>query len=293
MEKIYYNPSAAEGCAVAIGAFDGFHKGHMKLVDRVLKFSKENNVPSCVFTFSNSPSNQPRIITEETREKILREKGVDKLTVYEFSDSFKSLTPEEFFEKYLSRCAFITVGFNFCFGKNRMGDTDTLLRMCKTFHIPVEIIPEVKYNGVTVSSSAIRNAVINCNFTEAEEMLGRKHYFCGEVVKGDRIGRDLGFPTANINIPHNFLLPPSGVYATETVVAGVMYKSVTNIGGKPTIREGENRVECNIIGFDGDLYGEEILIRFVEKIRDIQKFENTEELKNQLKKDVCLRGNIQ
>jgi riboflavin kinase/FMN adenylyltransferase len=286
MEKIYNNPNAADGCAVAIGAFDGFHMGHMKLIDKALEFSKENNVPSAVFTFSQSPSNQPRIITDKTREILLSEKGVDKLSVHDFTDSFKTLAPKEFFEKYLSRCAFVTVGFNFRFGKDRLGDTDLLLRMCKSFNIPVEIIPEVKYNGVTVSSTAVRNAVMNCDFSKAEAMLGREHYFAGTVVKGDRIGRDLGFPTANINIPHNFLLPPQGVYVTETVVNNVKYKSITNIGGKPTIREGENRVECYIIGFDGIIYGEEILIRFVEKIREIKKFENTEELKKQLANDM-------
>lgn len=283
--KITYNSlSCTKNCAVALGMFDGLHLGHMRLIDEVTAFSRNNGVKSLVFTFEPNPA--LKIIDNEERNEILKKSKVDILSVQKFDEKFKSLSPEDFFLKYLSESAFITVGYNFRFGKDRMGDTNILKKLCEKYNIPFSVIPEVKINGATISSTNIRNAVKNGNFEKAKLLLGRDFYIKGKVIKGDMLGRTIGFPTANIEIPKGFIMPFDGVYATETEVRGITYKSVTNIGGKPTIRDGVNRVECHIIGFNENIYKEEIKIRFIKKLRDIIKFDSIDDLKKQLKKDI-------
>ena len=290
MDIIYDSVTSAVNSAVALGMFDGLHRGHIALINEVTDFAQKNNIRSCVFTFEPNPA--LKITDNEARNEILENIGVDILSVQTFDGKFKSLSPEEFFLKYLKNSAFIAVGYNFCFGKDRTGNTATLKRLCGEYNIPLKIIPEVKINGETISSTNIRAAVKNGDFQKAKLLLGRDFYIEGTVIKGDMLGKSFGFPTANINIPKGFVMPSDGVYATETVLNDVTYESVTNIGGKPTVRDGVNRVECHILNFNKDIYGEKIKIRFIKKLREIVKFNSIDELKTQLKNDVITRGKL-
>ncbi|MBQ7075409.1 MAG: bifunctional riboflavin kinase/FAD synthetase [Clostridia bacterium] len=270
--------------AVALGAFDGVHIAHGVLINNAVTYAKEKGINSCVFTFDVNPKDSKLITTNRERQDIFELMGADILFLKQFDDSLKNLEPTEFLEEYLKNCRYICVGFNFKFGKDRKGNTKDIETFCKTNGIDFDIVDAVKYKGEIVSSSLIREYILNSDFKSAKEMLGRNYFVTGVVEKGDKIGITLGFPTANI-VPDS-IIAGEGVYLTYTTVDGKRYKSVTNVGGKPTIRGGVNRVETHIIDYSGDAYGKEIKVEFIKKIRDIIKFENTDSLKSQLKNDV-------
>ena len=270
--------------AVALGAFDGVHIAHGVLINNAVTYAKEKGINSCVFTFDVNPKDSKLITTNRERQDIFELMGADILFLKQFDDSLKNLEPTEFLNKYLKNCRYICVGFNFKFGKDRKGNTTDIETFCKTNAIDFDIVDAVKYKGEIVSSSLIRECILNSDFKSAKEMLGRNYFVTGVVEKGDKIGITLGFPTANI-VPDS-IIAGEGVYLTYTTVDGKRYKSVTNVGGKPTIRGGVNRVETHIIDYSGDVYGKEIKVEFIKKIRDIIKFENTDSLKSQLKNDV-------
>ena len=270
--------------AVALGAFDGVHIAHGVLINNAVMYAKENRVKSCVFTFDVNPKDSKLITTNKERQDIFELMGADVLFLKQFDDSLKNLEPAEFLNMYLKNCRYICVGFNFKFGKDRKGSTKDIEEFCKNNNIDFDIVDAVEYNGEVVSSSLIRENVAKSDFNTAKEMLGRNYFVTGTVEKGDKIGVTLGFPTANI-VPDS-IITGEGVYLTYTTVDGKRYKSVTNVGGKPTIRGGVNRVETHIIDYSGDAYGKEIKVEFIKKIRDTIKFENTDSLKSQLKNDV-------
>lgn len=278
--------SFLENAAVALGAFDGIHKAHRKLIENTVLFAKENNLNSVVFTFSENPSDAELITTDAQRKSIFKELGIDVLYVQHFDDALKNMSADEFLNTYLKTCKYICVGFNFRFGKDRQGTTADIESFCTKNNIHFDIVDEIKYDGITVSSTLIRIYIKSCDFAMAQKLLGREVSVEGVVVKGDMIGKKLGFPT--VNIENSNTLIPKGVYATVTEVDGVKYKSVTNVGGKPTIRNNVDRIETHIIDFDRDIYGETIKTSFVKKIRDIVKFGDVESLKAQLKKDIAI-----
>ncbi len=282
--------SFLENSAVALGAFDGIHKAHRFLIETTISYAKENSIRSVVFTFSENPSKAERLTTDTERKSIFESLGTDVLFMQEFDDALKNTLPDEFLNKYLKKCRFVCVGFNFRFGKDRAGSTADIESFCRKNNIDYKIVDEIKDDGITVSSSVIRIYIKSGNFEAAEKLLGRPVTVEGTVVRGDRIGRKLGFPT--INIEKSGSLIPKGVYATVTDIDGIEYKSVTNVGGKPTIRNNVDRIETHIIDFDCDIYGKEVKTRFVRKIRDIIKFEDVELLKKQLKKDIALCKNL-
>ncbi|MBQ2753966.1 MAG: riboflavin biosynthesis protein RibF, partial [Clostridia bacterium] len=262
----------------------GVHIAHGVLINNAVTYAKEKGINSCVFTFDVNPKDSKLITTNRERQDIFELMGADILFLKQFDDSLKNLEPTEFLEEYLKNCRYICVGFNFKFGKDRKGNTKDIETFCKTNCIDFNIVDAVKYKGEIVSSSLIREYILNSDFKSAKEMLGRNYFVTGVVEKGDKIGITLGFPTANI-VPDS-IIAGEGVYLTYTTVDGKRYKSVTNVGGKPTIRGGVNRVETHIIDYSGDAYGKEIKVEFIKKIRDIIKFENTDSLKSQLKNDV-------
>ncbi|OQB14217.1 MAG: Riboflavin biosynthesis protein RibF [Firmicutes bacterium ADurb.Bin193] len=274
---------------VALGAFDGLHKGHMQLVHSAVSRAAEAGISSCVFTFPQNPSFPPYITSDDQRIKLLKNAGIDLVVMRSFTEEFKRLSPREFFERYLIKrlnARMVVVGFNYRFGHKGEGSDETLRELCKSYGIGITVIPPVLYSDKPISSTRIRRAVEAGDFTSAADMLGRDFSVDGRVVKGQGIGALLGFPTANFELDKDRIMPPKGVYATKTEVDGDIYMSVTNLGGKPTIKKGIELIETHILNFGKSLYGKTIEVSFIKRLRDIQTFSSKEELSARLEQDV-------
>lgn len=285
MKILKNNEVLPEGLAVALGAFDGVHIGHRKLIENIVSFSKKNNCRSCVYTFDTLPSGAKYINDWDKRIEIFESLGVDCLYIQEFDADFKSTSAKDFLDKYIKGANYVTVGFNFRFGKGREGNTHLLKDYCSENNIVFHVVEPVYLGSEIVSSTKIRGYIEENNFEIAKKMLGQDFGVSGTVVHGNAIGRTMGFPTANICVDENRIMPAEGVYATVTEYEGEMYPSITNYGGKPTFKDNKILLETNIFGFDGDLYGKKISVYFLEKLRNIVSFGSKEELKNQLAED--------
>lgn len=273
------------GLAMALGAFDGVHIGHKKLIENIVNYSKKTGCRSCVYTFDNLPSGAKYITDWQQRTDVFKRLGTDYLYIQKFDADFKDMSAKKFLDKYIKNAAYVTVGFNFRFGKGREGNTSLLEEYCKENGIVFEIVQPVYLGSEIVSSTKIRGYIEENNFETAKNMLG--YHFCvkGVVEHGNAIGRTIGFPTANICVDENRIMPTEGVYATVTEYDGKKYASITNYGGKPTFKDNKILLETNIFNFDGDLYGKEISVFFLEKLRNIVGFGSAEELKRQLTDD--------
>ena len=284
--KIINNPlDFPKGVAVAFGAFDGIHIGHQKLIENTVEFSKKNGCKACVYTFDTLPSGAKYITDWEQKFKIFESLGVDYLYIQKFDGDFKNTSAIDFLDKFIKDAKYITVGFNFRFGKGREGNTRILEEYCKNRNIAFDIVEPVYLEKEIVSSTKIRGYIEEDNFEIAGNMLGRDFSVTGEVIHGNAIGRTIGFPTANIEVDENRIMPTEGVYASVTEYDGRIYPSVTNYGGKPTFNDNRILLETNIFDFDGDLYGEKISVFFLGKIRNIVSFGSKEELKCRLERD--------
>lgn len=281
--------------AIALGQFDAIHKGHMEIISRVVNHAKENNMKSLVYMLENNPQEVisgkviPLVNTVEKRLEILESLGVDMVVLEKFDRDYMSIPYTEFVCEYLYKklnAGFVSVGYNYRFGKGGLGNTDLLTRECKRCGIGTAVVPKVEVDGEAVSSTAIREKVSGGDLSGTEKMLGRSFSVKGEVVRGNQIGgRYLGFPTANIELPTEIIQPKLGVYASRTRVGGRTYKSITNIGAKPTVGDTGVSIETHIDGNFGELYGQIIEVELCRYIRDIKKFENLDALAEQLKKD--------
>lgn len=271
--------------SVALGAFDGIHAGHRKLIEKAVSFARLHGFGSCVFTFDPLPSGAPRIIDTAARNKILEQMGVDFLYVQNFDTNFKELTAFRFMEKYLKSLSFLSVGFNFRFGHRRVGNVEILSDFCRKNNILLAVEPAVMYGSEPVSSTRIRNCISSSDFDAVCDMLGRYYGVCGKVVHGNQIGRTLGFPTANIPLSDKNTLLSDGVYITAALCDGKLYKSFTNCGAKPTFGDESRVLETNIFDFDGDLYGKEIIVFPLKRIRKITAFSSPDDLKRCLHED--------
>ena len=288
MKVLNCTPKKNSPCAVALGTFDGLHIGHIELVKQAVDYAKEHKIDTCVFTFSANPSNSKYITSNDQRQKILSSYGVDVVVMQEFSQDFKNLSPQEFFNDYIVsklNAKMITVGFNYRFGHKGSGNIGLLSELCGNNNIELIVVPPVSFENDVVSSTRIRECVENGDLQGANAMLGRDFSIMGIVQSGDRLGRQFGFPTANVAVDTNHVMPPQGVYATITECNGKLYHSITNYGGKPTIRQGVNVIETYILDFDKDIYGKTIEVSFVKKLRDITTFTSTNDLINQLNND--------
>lgn len=292
--KTVINPQNAfniEQSAVALGTFDGLHKGHMALMEEL---SKSEGCTKAVLTFTDNPLNVSSckkvkyIVPFACKEKLMSEAGVDIMAALEFDNTVKNTEAESFFDNYLKRilkAKKIIVGYNFSFGKDRKGTTEFLRQKCADEGIELCVIPPVVINGQPVSSTLIRERIKCCDFEAVKEMLGRCFEVSGEVIEGNRIGRTIGFPTANMNIDSGMVMPEDGVFITSVNIGGRDYPSVTNVGGKPTVQEGYNGLETHIIGFDGNLYGKTVTVRFHKRTRGITRFSDLDELKRSISND--------
>ena len=278
--------------AVALGNFDGLHKGHLAVINEAV-MEKHNGLLPCILTFDSHPlmlltgSAPKRIMTKNLCEKETAKLGCETIRL-SFED-VRNMSPEEFFYKILIKklnAGFVSCGFNYHFGKKGSGTAETLRDLCQNAGIGFRCVGEVIYNGEAVSSTRIRQAIENGDIENANNMLGRYFAYNTEVVHGDHIGKKiLGFPTINQLFPEWHVVPKSGVYASATEIDGRLYPSMTNIGKRPTVGGEQLRSETCIIGFSGDLYGTHPEVRLVSYIRDEKKFSSLQELSAQLKND--------
>ncbi len=290
MRKIFGSENLKiENCAVALGNFDAIHKGHMAIFSDMLSFAKENGLLPVVYMFKDSPNKgELGINSLDKRLEILEEMGVEVAVVEEFS-SVKNISYDEFIGEYIKNrlgAKAVFVGFNYRFGKGAEGDAKILSGLCKKDNIDVFIKDCVKIDGVTVSSSKIKEFITAGEMEKAKGFMTRGFSVSGTVIKGKQLGRTIGFPTANIEYPDGVVLPEEGVYITLCKIGDNKYYSITNIGEKPTVSDERKNIETAIGDFDADIYGEQIEIEFCKRIRDISKFESLDKLKEQLSKDM-------
>ncbi|MFQ5697335.1 MAG: bifunctional riboflavin kinase/FAD synthetase [Myxococcota bacterium] len=291
---------ADRGCVLTIGNFDGVHLGHQALLAALLERARIRRCPAVVYTFHPHPRQvlaperaQKLLMTFEQLAAELERRGIDALIQEPFDRTFASLTAEAFLRDVIhARIApeAIFVGRDFHFGKGRAGGDQTLARIGPDLGIRVTIIPQVSAGGRDVSSTRIRQALAEGRVDEARLCLGRPYAIRGRVVEGERRGRTLGFPTANLEV-ENEILPANGVYATWLRRLGhpadgcVRRASVTNIGVRPTFEPGRVLCETHLLDFDGDLYGERVELGFVSQLRGERRFPSPEALAEQIARD--------
>lgn len=289
-------PSDLRGGALSIGNFDGVHRGHAKLVERLLAKASELNGPAIVFTFDPHPvrllrpeSAPPPLTWTDRKAQLLVDLGVTAIIAYPTDEALLALAPEEFFsrivrEKLVARA--MVEGPNFYFGHNRAGTIETLGQLCQSANISLEIVPPVTVAGQIVSSSRVRAAVQAGDVDLARQLLTRPYRVRGMVTHGAGRGAKLGFPTANLGAIDT-LLPEQGVYAARAISAAGQWPAAINIGPNPTFGEQALKIEAHLIGFDGSLYGQPLELEFLSRLRSIRPFESIEALKNQLNHDIA------
>lgn len=285
-----------EDTAITLGTFDGLHIGHVKIIKQLVKDAKERNLKSVVYTFKNHPlSLNHSIETPSTifkldyKKKILEELGVDILVFLTFDDEQKNIEPNYFIEEILVkklRMKHLVVGYDYHFGKKAKGNTELLIKSSRKYHYSYDIVDPIKKDYVRVSSTLIRKLLANGKIKDANYYLGRPYSLEGKVIDGEKIGRKIGYPTANLELDNNFAILKPGVYITKTLLDGEFYYSVTNVGFNPTLKQSEFSVETYILDFDQSIYGKHIRIDFYKKIRDELKFKDVEELKEYIRWDV-------
>jgi len=278
-----------------VGNFDGLHRGHRAIVDRVLERARATGASSLLITFDPhplrvlAPERAPFMITTRRQKLALfEEAGLEYILVLPFTVELAEVTAERFVREHLSEglgLKEVYVGANFNFGRGRAGTADLLVRLCADLGIRAEKVPECRYLGSPISSSRIRRAVAAGEVELARELLGRPLAIEGTVVHGDGRGAKLGFPTANL-APQNELIPQDGVYVTEAVVEREVHPAVTNIGSRPTFSEAQYAVETHLLGGHRNLYDQLMEVRFLARLRQELKFESPAALVEQVQRDV-------
>lgn len=309
---------------LTLGNFDGVHLGHQEILKKVKARAGELNCPSIVYTFEPHPikvvaphKTLPLITTLDDKIELIRKFGIDFLICARFTKEFASQHPKEFVKKELIErldVQEVWVGHDYAFGRGKLGTVDYLKKMGDEFGFKAHVVPAFKKHGIIVSSSKIREAVLNGDVKKAETLLGRLYSISGKVIKGKNRGKQMGFPTANIET-ENELIPKNGVYAvfcgmnpvrslhnegkrqetapdnsntrTSNGVKGLNYPAVINIGTNPTFEgNGSINIEVHIMDFNGSLYGRRLKIHFAQRIRHEIKFKTVDELVRQIKKDI-------
>lgn len=290
---------SARNPIVSTGIFDGVHTGHKKIIDRLNKLAVKFNGESVLVTLWPHPkvilkpehNNSLLLTTRKEKELLLDKSGIDNLITLPFTKEFSQTSFIDFVKHYLIdkiRARHIVIGYNHHFGKDRKGDFKYLKSLSKEYGFSVEQIRPVIIQKSYVSSSVIRKNLEEGNIETANKFLGYNYFIKGNIIAGDKIGRKLGFPTANIELDDTHkLLPKNGVYAVKAIVDSVGYNGMLNIGTSPTIKGDyyHRTIEVHIIDFKGEIYNKEISVNFVGRIRDEKKFKNEEELINQLNSD--------
>ncbi|MCR8745106.1 bifunctional riboflavin kinase/FAD synthetase [Romboutsia lituseburensis] len=279
---------------ITIGNFDGLHKGHRVLIKETVDYAKKNNIQSVVFTFENHPANYfvpnsiKNIISEKQKLSILKDMGVDMVISIPFDDYMTQITPNEFVRNILVdklNIDKLVIGHDFTFARNKEGNTESLQLLSREYKFKLQIVSPIRINGIRVSSTKIRSLISEGSLDKVRQYLGYNYQLEGRVIHSKKLGRTIGFPTANLENDNNMVIPKNGIYATKVYIEDKVYFGATNVGYNPTVNGKSLSIETNILEFDEDIYGKNIKVEFLERIRDEKKFSSLEELKNQLGKD--------
>lgn len=288
--------SGAQNVVLTVGTFDGVHIGHQKIIERIQSIAQRFNGETALLTFYPHPrkvlfedSDLKLIHTQEEKEQRLEKAGIDHLIVHPFTRDFSRLTALQYVRDLLVQkigVRALVVGYDHHFGRNREGSFDELREYGEMYGFEVVEIPAQDIDDVSVSSTKIRNALAEGNVARANKFLGSPFLITGTVVVGQKLGRELGFPTANIRVEEDYkLLPANGVYAAYIYVSEKKYSGMLNIGVRPTVDGKSRTIEANIFDFDGDVYGHRIQLELMGRIRDEMRFDDLEALKSRLNAD--------
>jgi riboflavin kinase / FMN adenylyltransferase len=292
----FERPELYRGGYVSIGNFDGVHRGHQEIAQHLAARSRSEGVPAVVLTFDPHPLEllrpghvPPSLTTLKQKAELLEQAGVTCVIAYPTDKALLQLTPAEFVDSILVNqlaAKGIIEGPNFCFGKDRKGDIETLRELCRDRKILLEVAEPVGGAQAMVSSSTIRSLVASGKIADAAKLLGHAYRIEGAVVAGARRGQQIGFPTANITGIET-LLPADGVYAGLAAVGKREFAAAINIGPNPTFHENARKVEVHLLDFSGDLYGQTLAVDLVDRVRDVRKFGSRDELVDQIRNDVA------
>ena len=280
---------------VALGMFDGVHIGHASIIRRAVEIAAQIDGTAMVLTFSNhplsviAPENQPLAVgNRNLRREIFDSLGVQVLIEIPFTKELSRRTPEEFLSMLSEKIspAYVVTGPNYTFGRFGRGNGRMLIREGENYGFKAEVCPAVTIGRKTVSSTKIRALIAAGDLSAANELLGRNFTYTSQVMHGDKRGRKLGFPTANLEIDDRHSMLPNGVYVVRVKVFDKIFNGIANIGDNPTFKVAKRRLEVFIDDFSGDIYGENISVSFIEKIRDEKTFASVDELKTQLRADL-------
>jgi riboflavin kinase/FMN adenylyltransferase len=283
---------------VTIGNFDGVHAGHRRIVELTLEKARARGGAAVAYTFRPHPqvalrpeANVPLLSTYDEKLELLQAAGLDVVIEEPFSREFSTTSAEEFFTDVLLRrigAEAVVIGYDFAFGKGRQGHLEALSAFCKQTGVELTVVPPLRVDGEIVSSSRIRQHLGAGEVDVAAHLLGREFFYRGVVIRGDGRGRKIGFPTANLSMEHleQKLALPYGVYATRVVLEGETIDSVTNVGVRPTFQGSPPLIETHLLDRDVDLYGRDLEVRFVRRLREEKKFQGIGELKAQIAEDV-------
>lgn len=280
--------------AVALGNFDGVHIGHQQILMDAVRIAHENDMISVCFTFSVHPKELIDdgirfITTEDDKMRILSEIGIDATVSIPFDEKIMKTKAEDFIDDMLRgtlNAGAVCCGFNYRFGDRAAGDAELLSSLCETHGIRVNVHDPVEIDGETVSSTAIRELIENGDMSRCAEYLGRSYSLSGKVSTGNSLGSRIGFPTANFKVQEMLVVPPNGVYFTNAIYKGRSYRSITNIGVKPTVGKHDKSVETNIFDFGQRIYGETVIVEFLRYWRPETKFGSIDELRKQIALDI-------
>lgn len=295
LEKELKRLSPASDSVLSVGVFDGVHLGHRELLGRLAEVARKNNFVSVVITFRQNPKailnggpNTTLLTSLDDRIQLIKGLGIDKVTALSFTPALVQTPAADFvglLQKYL-RMRGMVVGPDFALGRNREGNIEKLTHLGKEKGFFLEVVPPVRFSGDVVSSTAIRQALLQGDIPRVNGLLGRRFSLHGIVEPGTARGKALGFPTANIRLNPENALPADGVYLTRAYLDNKAYSSVANIGFAPTLGVGVRRLEVYLLDFAGDLYEKDLKVEFVERLREEKKFSSVEELRQQVMRDV-------
>ena len=286
---------------LALGNFDGLHRGHRKILERLRRVASERGATPVVMTFDPHPPRvvrpdkaPPLIMTKAQKLEALEQAGVEGAAIVRFTPELSQWDPETFVRTVLVDWLHVSevwVGANFLFGRDRSGNFSLLRTLGARYGFKAEKIDPVRYKDFVVSSTRVRRLVSEARVDEASALLGHPYFIDGMVIRGDQRGKTIGFPTANL-CTENELIPPHGVYATTVIVDGIVRPSITNIGTRPTVdTSGKTTIETHVFDFDRDLYGMTIRLAFVQRLRDERAFDSLDALKSQIAAD-CSRARV-
>lgn len=297
--EIDLNYKAKEESVIALGNFDGVHRGHIELIKKAIENAKKLNIKSSLLLFNEHTDNLIKvgkkdiITTNKTKFEILENLGVDIIYLINFTKKFMSYSPIKFLDDFLAKnlkIKGVVVGYDYTYGYKKSGNIE-FLRENKSLFETVEIIEQISYKGEKISSSLIRKLIEDGNIKDANFLLSRPYKLIGKIIHAKGLGKKMGYPTANLRLIDNFVIPKFGVYDTDIIIKGKKYKASTNIGTNPTVEHDGIKIEAHILDFYEDIYGEIVELELLDFVRPELKFNSVEELFEQIAKDVLVTRN--